>query len=114
MGAAVAAGIPLRPVAGVEVLLRLVAVAIAVAVEAAVVAIAVEAAVATAVEAGGKGSRQVSVVRNQESGDRCRFFPSVPLFRSQPLLSVSPLRRVTSLSVLPPFSSPPNTYDLFF
>jgi hypothetical protein len=117
MEAAVAAGIPLRPVAGVEMLLRLAAVAIVVAVEAAVaIVVAVEAAVAiavaavaTAVAAGGKGSRQVSVVRNQESGDRCRFFPSVPLCRSQPLLSVSPLRRVTSLSALPPFSSPPNT-----
>jgi hypothetical protein len=51
-------------------LLRLAAVAIVVAVEAA--AIAVEAAVAmvVAVEAGGKGSRQVPVVRNQESEER--------------------------------------------
>ena len=126
MGAAVAVGIPPPPVAGVEMLLRLAAVAIVVAAEAAVaivvaveaavaIVVAAEAAVATAVAvvAGGKGSRQVSVVRNQGSGDRWRFFPSVPLFRSQPLLSVSPLRRATSLSVPPPFSSPTNTYYLF-
>jgi len=122
MGAAVAVGIPPPPEAGVEMLLRLAAVAIVVAAEAAVaIVVAVEAAVAivvavataVAVVAGGKGSRQVSVVRNQGSGDRWRFFPSVPLFRSQPLLSVSPLRRATSLSVPPPFSSPTNTYYLF-